>query len=48
LRYRHFNVPALLVRSGRRLVLKLQRDYPFLDAFASALTRLRSLSVPAG
>jgi hypothetical protein len=48
LRYRYLNVPALLVRSGRRLVLKLQRDYPFLDAFASALTRLRSLSVPAG
>jgi Transposase DDE domain group 1 len=28
LRYRYLNVPALLVRCGRRLVLKLQRSYP--------------------
>jgi len=48
LRYRYLNIPAVLVRSGRRLVLKLQRDYPFLDAFATALTLLRSLSVPSG
>lgn len=48
LRYRYLNVPAVLVRSGRRLVLKLQRDYPLLDAFVAALTRLRSLPLPVG
>jgi hypothetical protein len=31
LRYRYLNVPCMLVRSGRRLVLKLQRDYPLID-----------------
>lgn len=48
LRYRYLNVPALLVRTGRRLVLKLQRDYPLLDAFVAALTRLQSLPLPVG
>jgi hypothetical protein len=48
LRYRYFNVPALLVCSGRRLALKLQRDYPLFGAFVAALTRLRSLPLPAG
>ncbi len=48
LRYRYLNVPALLVRSGRRLVLRLQRDYPLLDAFVATLARLRSLPIPAG
>jgi len=48
LRYRYFNVPALLVRSGRRLVLKLQRDYPLFDRFVAALARLQSLPLPVG
>lgn len=48
LRYRYLNVPALLVRSGRRLVLKLQRGYPLLDRFVAALVRLQSLPLPAG
>jgi hypothetical protein len=47
-RYRYLNVPALLVSSGRRLVLKLQRDYPLLERFLAALTRLQSLPLPAG
>lgn len=47
LRYRYLNVPALLVRSGRRLVLKLQRSYPLFDRFVAALTRLQSLPMPA-
>jgi hypothetical protein len=46
--YRYLNIPALLVRSGRRLVLKLQRDYPLLVAFVAALARLRSLPLPSG
>lgn len=48
LRYRYLNIPALLVHSGRRLVLKLQHDYPLLGDFIAALTRLRSLPDPAG
>ncbi len=48
LRYRYLNVPAVLVRSGRQLVLKLQRDYPLFDGFVAALARLRSLPLPVG
>jgi len=48
LRYRYLNIPALLVRSGRRLVLKLQRGYLLFDRFVAALTRLQSLPLPAG
>ena len=48
LRYRYLNVPALLVRSGRRFVLKLQRGYPLLDRFIAALERLQSLPLPGG
>jgi hypothetical protein len=48
LRYRYLAVPALLVRSGRRLVLKLQSGYALLDRFIVALKRLRALPVPAG
>jgi hypothetical protein len=48
LRYRYLAVPALLVRSGRRLVLKLHRGYALLDPFIAALTRLRALPAPAG
>lgn len=33
LRYRFLVVPGLLVSSGRRLVLKLRSDYPFLERF---------------
>src|SRR6266540_4309492 len=48
LRYRYLAVPALLVRSGRRLVLKLHRSYAFLGWFVAALVRLRALPAPAG
>jgi hypothetical protein len=48
LRYRYLNIPALLVRSGRRLVLKLQRNYVLLDRFIAALARLESLPPPVG
>lgn len=48
LRYRYLVVPALLVSSGRRIVLKLRADYPFLDRFLAALKRLRLLPAPAG
>ncbi len=48
LRYRYLAVPALLVRSGRRLVLKLYRGYALFDRFVAALARLRALPVPVG
>ena len=48
LRYRYLAVPALLVRSGRRLVLKLHRGYALLDRFVAALARLRALPAPGG
>lgn len=47
-RYRFLVVPGLLVRSARRLVLKLRFDYPYLDRFCAALERLRHVAVPAG
>ena len=47
LRYRYLAVPGLLVSSGRRLVLKLRRDYPLFARFLVALQRLVSLPLPA-
>lgn len=46
LRYRYLVVPALVVRSSRRLILKLRADYPFLRRFLDALHRLRLLPAP--
>jgi hypothetical protein len=43
LRYRYLQVPAMLVRSGRRLTLRLPADHPFLDRLVAALDRLRGL-----
>lgn len=48
LRYRYLVVPALLVRTARRLTLKLSAGYPFLARFIAALDNLRSLPSPAG
>jgi hypothetical protein len=48
LRYRYLNIAALLVRSGRRLVLKLQRGNPLFERFAAALARLQALPLPVG
>jgi Transposase DDE domain group 1 len=45
LRYRHLAIPAMLVRSGRQLTLKLHRHYPYLRRLLSALGRLRHLAV---
>ncbi|HMK98269.1 MAG TPA: IS1380 family transposase [Acidimicrobiales bacterium] len=42
LRYRYLVIPAMLVRSGRRLVLRFQATYPFYKRFVAALGRLRS------
>jgi hypothetical protein len=45
LRYRHLQIPAMLVRSGRQLILKLRSDYPYLRRFLAALGRLRHFAV---
>lgn len=45
LRKSFFNVPARVVRTGRRLVLRLPRAYQHADAFIEALARLRRLPV---
>jgi hypothetical protein len=42
-RYRYLVVPGLLVRTGRRLTLKLDKHYPLFDRFVAAHTRLCSL-----
>lgn len=47
LRYRYLIVPAMIVRSGRQLTIRLRADYPYLRRFLTALTRLRRV-VPAG
>lgn len=47
MRYRYLAVPGLLVRTARRVILKLRSDYPLLERFQGALERLRSLPCPA-
>ena len=47
LRYRYLTVAAMVVRSGRRLTLRLGADYPFLNRFMAALERLRRQPTPA-
>jgi hypothetical protein len=47
-RYRYLAVPAMVVRTGRRLVLKITTGYPYLARFNAALHRLRTLPAPAG
>jgi hypothetical protein len=43
LRTSFFNVPARVVRTGRRIYLRLPRAYRHADAFITALRRLRTL-----
>ena len=42
LRYRYLHIPAMVVRSGRRLTMRLRSDYPYLKRFLAALERLRA------
>jgi len=46
LRQRLLHVAGRLVRSARRITLRLQRNWPWADALAAAFARLRAL--PAG
>ncbi len=43
LRYRYLHVPAMLVRGGRRLTLRLPAGHPFIKRLVAALDRLRRL-----
>ncbi len=48
LRYRYLVVPAMVVRSGRRLTVRLSASYPFVRRFLAVLGRLRRLPALAG
>jgi hypothetical protein len=43
LRYRLWHVAARVVRHARRLIVRLQRTWPWVTALAAAFTRLRAL-----
>jgi hypothetical protein len=43
LRHRLLHVAGRVVRSGRRVILRLQRSWPWTDLLAAAFRRLRSL-----
>lgn len=43
LRYRYLHIPAMLVRSGRRLTLRLHAGHPFRKRLVAALDRLRRI-----
>src|SRR5207302_8848639 len=43
LRHRLFHVAGHVVRSGRRVILRLQRSWPWTDLLSAAFRRLRSL-----
>jgi Transposase DDE domain group 1 len=43
LRYRLWHVAARIVRHARRLIVRLQRTWPWATALAAAFTRLRAL-----
>lgn len=45
LRYRYLVVPALVVRSARRLTIRLPDTYPHLARFLAALERLKRIAV---
>jgi Transposase DDE domain group 1 len=48
LRYRYLHVPAMLVSSGRRIMLRFPAGHPFLRRFLAALDRLSGLTpIPA-
>ena len=46
LRYRLLHVAARLVRGGRKLRLKIDRNWRWADMLATAFQRLRALPTP--
>ena len=47
LRRRLFGLPGRLTRSARRMTLHLPRHWPWAEAFARALSRLRAIPIAA-
>ena len=46
LRYRLLHVAARLIRSGRRLHVRIDRNWPWKAALVNAYTRLSALPLP--
>jgi hypothetical protein len=47
LRYQLLHVPARIVATGRRVILRLQHDWPWAHQLLTAFARLRRLPLPA-
>jgi Transposase DDE domain group 1 len=47
LRYRVLHIAGRLIRTGRRLILRLDQNWPWAKALARAFTRLREAPWPA-
>jgi hypothetical protein len=47
LRYQLLHVPARIVATGRRVIMRIQHDWPWAQQLLTAFARLRRLAVPA-
>jgi hypothetical protein len=47
LRYQILHVPARIVRTGRRVIMRIQHDWPWAQHLLTAYARLRALPLPA-
>jgi hypothetical protein len=47
LRYQLLHVPARIVATGRRIILRLQHDWPWAQQLLTAYARIRKLPLPA-
>jgi hypothetical protein len=47
LRYQLLHVPARIVTTGRRIILRIQHDWPWAQQLLTAFARLRRLPLPA-
>jgi hypothetical protein len=47
LRYQLLHVPARIVRTGRRVIMRIQHDWPWAQDLLTAYARLRALPLPA-
>jgi hypothetical protein len=47
LRYQILHVPARIVRTGRRVIMRIQHDWPWAQDLLTAYARLRAIPLPA-
>ena len=47
LRYQLLHMPARIVATGRRTIMRLQYDWPWAQQLLTAFARLRRLPLPA-